>query len=208
MYCFSWARITLYIVQSYSKVIGFFLFKCIFDLLIINILKQAFNMTFQMYFVMILWNFIYLWLFVASRRPLKANRVCKTWYQNACNWDSFGSYFNIRDRFVREFKLFLFHGIETKCSKIGKFEISLLRWAESSSNITIHVLRQMSLPCLSVTNGPSSCIDYSDKPPSKARNEATNSGLMYTGCKTLCTAQRSCSAFRGRTAAALMWRLI
>ena len=96
----------------------------------------------------------------------------------------------------------------TKCSKIGMFEISLLRWAGSHSNITIYVLRQISLPSLSITNGPSSCIDYSDQPPSKARNEATNSGLMHTGCKALCTAQRSCSAFRGRSAAALIWRLI
>ena len=35
------------------------------------------------------WNFLCLWLFVASIRPFKISKVRKTRYQNACNWDRF-----------------------------------------------------------------------------------------------------------------------
>ena len=70
------------------------------------------------------------------------------------------------------------------------------------------IIRSTSLSYLSIKSWPSSCIDDSDKPPSKTRHEATNARLIYTACKAFCTAQRSCSAFRGRTAAALIWLLI
>ena len=56
---------------------------------IINILKQAFNMTLIRCFMRMKWNFICLWLFVASIRPFKISKVWKTRYQNAWNWDSF-----------------------------------------------------------------------------------------------------------------------
>ena len=75
-----------------------FFFKGTFDLSIIINLKQAFNMTFTRYFVMIMWNFMHLWIFVASRRPFKISKFWETRYQNVCNWERFGGYFNIRDR--------------------------------------------------------------------------------------------------------------
>ena len=74
-------------VHSCSTVMGFF--KCIFDVSIIDILKRVFHMTFIGCFVIILWNFINLYLFLASRRPFKLIKVWKTRYQNACNWESF-----------------------------------------------------------------------------------------------------------------------
>ena len=68
----------------------------------------------------------------------------------------------------------------TNTAKIGNFEIPLLRWARSPSNITIYkITRPMSLSCLLITNGPSSCIDDNDKTPSKARYEATNARLIH-----------------------------
>ena len=70
-----------------------FFFKFIFDLSVINILKRAFDMTFTRYFVVMLWNSIYLWLFVASGRPFKISKVWKTQFQNTCNWERFGGLF-------------------------------------------------------------------------------------------------------------------
>ena len=143
----------------------------------------------------------------------------------------FGGYIIIRDRLLWELKLFLFHWIEMKLAhkitvcvsgleikltlsylntaKISNFEIPQLWWARSPIHIMIYeITRSTSLSYLSIKSWPSSCIDDSDKPPSKTRHEATNARLIYTACKAFCTAQRSCSAFRGRTAAALIWLLI
>ena len=64
-------------------------FKCIFDPLIFNMLKQAVNMIFIRWFVRIILNFICLWLFMAFIRPFKINKVWIMQYQNACIWDSF-----------------------------------------------------------------------------------------------------------------------
>ena len=102
------------LVHSFSKEMGFS-FKYIFDLLIINNLKQDFNMTFIRYFVVKMWNFIYLLIFAVSRQPFKISKIWKTWYQNTCKWDRFWWVFsNIHDRLVWEFKLFIFHEIEMK----------------------------------------------------------------------------------------------
>ena len=98
-------------VHSWSKVMGFF-FKCIFDVSINDNLRQAFNMTFVGCSVVIVRNFIYLWLFVAFRRPFKASKIWKMRCLNTCNWDSVGGYFNVHNSLIWEFKSFLFYRIE------------------------------------------------------------------------------------------------
>ena len=159
-------------------------------------------MTFIRWFMRMMWNFICLWSFVASIRPFKISKIWKTRYQNACNWDSFGGYFIICDRLLWELKLFLFHWIEMKLAhkitvcasgleikltlsyqnpaKISNFEIPQLRWARSPIHTTIfEITRLTSLSYLSIKSCPSSCIDDSDKPPSKNRHEVTKTRLIY-----------------------------
>ena len=46
--------------------------------------------------MIIKWNVIFVWLFVASRRPFKVSKVWKTRYQNACNRDSAWGLFQYR----------------------------------------------------------------------------------------------------------------
>ena len=114
----------------------------------------------------------------------------------------FSGYLIIRDRLLWELKSFLFHWIEMKLAhkvtvcvsgleikltlsypntaKISHFEIPQLRWAISPIHTTIYeITRSTSLSYLSIKSWPSSCIDDSDKPPSKTRHEATNARLIY-----------------------------
>ena len=192
--------------------------------------EASFNMTFTRYFDDNV-EVIYVCLFVASGRPFKISNFWKTQFQNACNWERLGDYFNIRNRLVWEFKLFVFHEIEMKLmhiiiacvfrswNKINPFitKYSKNRQFWNSFNtvseipyLCYYLWNNEADVVISsfITSGPSSCIDDSDKSPSRRLVMRRRTRAWYTACKALCTAQRSCSAFRGRTAAALICRLI
>ena len=112
-------------------------------------------MTFIGCFMRMMWNFICLWLFVASIRPFKMSKVWKTWYQNACNWDSFGGYFIIHDRLIWELKSFLFHGIEMKLVHKSLYVFRVLKW-----NYPFHNKIKPKLAILKYLNYGSSEIPY------------------------------------------------
>ena len=170
-----------------------------------SISKKALNMTSIRCFVILVWNsYTYdysLRLAHHSKSVSFENRDIKTLTTGAV----FVIHFNIRDRLVCEFKLFIFHGIEMKlmykiticvfeswneinpfiknAAVIGKFELPLIRWAGCSTRkITYEITKPILLSHLSITNGYSSSIDDGNNPPSKT---ACTLSSPYT-------AQRSC----------------
>ena len=151
---------------------------------------RAFNMTF-MCFVIIVWNIIYLWLFVASGRPFKSVRFKECDINTLATGTGFGGYFNRHDRLVWKFKLFLFRGLEmmlvhkiTVCvlgswnkidhliTKYSK-ESAFFNYLYYSKRDALSILRSMKWQgryqylIVQQQVGPVSCIDDSDNPPSK-----------------------------------------
>ena len=181
---------------------SYFLFSDDDDVSIINLFKQAFNMTYIRCFGIITWDLIYLWSFISSRRPFKISKIWKCDIKTFTSGTAFGGYHNIRDRLGWEFKSFMFHRIEMKLlyritlcvigpwNKIIPFvtknqKSELLMWLYHGDRDPLSILRSMkitrpiSLSRLSITSGSSSCIDDSGNPPSKARYEATNVRLRH-----------------------------
>ena len=96
-------KLNMQYIHSCSKLMDHFC-KCMFDVSIINIFKQAFNMVFVGCFVIIVWNFKFSKWGMFKKRYIKAlaTRIV------------FGGYYNIRGRLFYEFKLYLFQGIKIK----------------------------------------------------------------------------------------------
>ena len=138
-------------------------FKCIFDLSVINILKQAFNMTFIRCFMRMMWNFICLWLFIGLYDHSKLVR------------------FENRDikKLATGTVLVVISLCATDCFGHSNYFYFMGRARPYIHTNIYEITRLTSLSYLSILSGSSSCIDDSDKPPSNARYEATNARLIY-----------------------------
>ena len=171
---------------------------------------------------MIMWNFIYLGLFVASRWPFKISKVWKRDIKTLATGSGFGGYFNIRDILVWELKLFLFHWIEmklmhkitvcifaswnrinpfiTKIAKIGNIEIPLFWWARSPIHVTIYeITRPISISRLSIRSWPPRALMTATsrrRPGSLRGDERAPDTPPANPCAQ---PKRGCAAFRGWT---------
>ena len=169
-------------------------------------------------------------LFVASIRPFKISKIWKTRYQNTCNWDSFWWLFHYTRQIAMGTQIIsiswntnearaLNHSMcfgswikinpfITKYSQnkqfwntlitVSKFPYPYYDLWNNQADIVIY---------LSIMSWSSSCIDDSDKSPSKDRYEATNARLIPR-LQSLVHSPAKLRHFGGRTAAALIWRLI
>ena len=194
-----------------------------------DILKQA--LTFIRCFVIIVWKLINLCVFDASRRPFKLIKIWKTRYQNACNWESFWCLF----RYIRQTGMVLqivfipwdrnvlvhkstvcvfgswnkINPFITKCSKNRHF-LKDLYYGQSDVLFKLRSKKWQGRYLHLIFNDEWVLVHWwqrqSAVEDSLRRDERTYA--WYTACKALCTAPRSCSAFRGRTAATLICRLI